>query len=257
MAAGKTARRTAARKPGARVTNERRRLMKVSDVIASEIVHDFVKRGLKSGDRLPLETEMMAQFRVSRSSMREGLRLLEAQGVVRTRPGCGGGSVIGSVDVGNLRPSLTLHMHLVGATYGDLLEGWVQTEAMLAELAASNPNRAQVKRAMAPFLTDKRKSTPREKQWEFHHIINTLANNRVLAFVLLMPAEIVREHISSAVARETMGRHIAHSHADIARAVAEGNARKAYTLMHDHVEHLVAYYRRQDPGKLRRKIEWR
>lgn len=42
---------------------------------------------LKPGQRLPSERELVAQFAVSRSTVREALRVLESNGVVRSRPG--------------------------------------------------------------------------------------------------------------------------------------------------------------------------
>jgi DNA-binding FadR family transcriptional regulator len=42
---------------------------------------------LKPGQRLPSERELVTQFAVSRSTVREALRVLESNGVVRSRPG--------------------------------------------------------------------------------------------------------------------------------------------------------------------------
>ncbi len=53
-----------------------------------EQVEDAVARGeLRPGGRLPSEREMVAQFGASRSTVREALRVLESNGVVRSRPG--------------------------------------------------------------------------------------------------------------------------------------------------------------------------
>ncbi|WP_433159772.1 FadR/GntR family transcriptional regulator [Kribbella sp. CA-247076] len=53
-----------------------------------EQVEEALARGeLVPGQRLPSERELVAQFEVSRSTVREALRVLESNGVVRSRPG--------------------------------------------------------------------------------------------------------------------------------------------------------------------------
>ena len=68
-----------------------RPVWKTSEVVAFAVARDIVEHGLRSGDRLPLEAEMVEQYGVSRESLREALRLLEAQGIVSIRRGPGGG----------------------------------------------------------------------------------------------------------------------------------------------------------------------
>src|SRR5687767_1624471 len=62
---------------------EPRRTVKASERVALEIVRAIVAQGLRTGDRLPLEAEMVEQYGVSRASLREALRLLEVQGLIR------------------------------------------------------------------------------------------------------------------------------------------------------------------------------
>jgi GntR family transcriptional regulator len=46
-------------------------------------------RDFKPGDQIPIEEELAAEFEVSRSTLREGLRLLEQDGVLEVRHGNG------------------------------------------------------------------------------------------------------------------------------------------------------------------------
>ena len=128
------------------------RPLKTSESVARDIVHDIVSGGLRTGDRLASEAAMLDQYGVSRESLREGLRLLEVQGLITIRRGPGGGSIVGRVDPANFGRISTLFYHLAGGTYEELFEAWVETEAALAERAARNEDRATVRHAMAPFF---------------------------------------------------------------------------------------------------------
>ena len=81
---------------------------------------------------------MLAHYQVSRESLREALRLLEAQGIVSIRRGPSGGPVVGRAETANLARTLTLYFQLAGATYEELLQAWRMLEPLAAELAARN-----------------------------------------------------------------------------------------------------------------------
>jgi hypothetical protein len=128
------------------------RPLKTSETVARDIVHSVVTGGLGQGDSLPSEARMLEQYGVSRESLREGLRLLEAQVLITLRRGPGGGPVVGTVDPANLGRASTLYYHLVGATYGELFEAWAVAEGYLAERAARNEDRALVRATLEPYL---------------------------------------------------------------------------------------------------------
>jgi len=70
---------------------------KRSEMLASEIVEEIVSKALQPGDMLSSEATMVDQYDLG-ASLREAVRLLEAQGLVTMKPGPGGGPVVGTVD---------------------------------------------------------------------------------------------------------------------------------------------------------------
>src|SRR6478736_4725215 len=66
------------------------RAEKVSEVVARSIVQDIASRELQPGTMLPPESVMLERYRVGRASLREGLRILEIQGLITIKPGPGG-----------------------------------------------------------------------------------------------------------------------------------------------------------------------
>jgi GntR family transcriptional repressor for pyruvate dehydrogenase complex len=72
-----------------------------------EQIEDALSRGdLAPGQRLPSERELVVQFAVSRSTVREALRVLESNGIVRSRPGDPNGPEILPYSSGPLRKQL-------------------------------------------------------------------------------------------------------------------------------------------------------
>src|SRR5438128_8276676 len=71
---------------------------RVSDEIVRQIKDALFLGKLRTGDKLPTERELSAQFDTSRTSVREALRSLEQQSVVRVRKGASGGIFIIDVD---------------------------------------------------------------------------------------------------------------------------------------------------------------
>ncbi len=233
-----------------------RRNLKTSEIVALEIVRDIVAQDLKPGDRLPLESEMLVQYRVSRSSLREALRLLEVQGLIAIRPGPGAGTVVGRVLPGNLSRTVTLHLHMLGASYDQLLQAWIETEPVLARLAAANPDREHVREALSPFLDDSHPYAVREGL-RFHDIVAELANNEVLALVLRSVGFIVTEQVMTSTERGELEQQIVHDHRELAEAIIAGDVEGAATLMREHIRHEVEHFRAFWPLKIGQTVQWR
>lgn len=238
-----------------------RRTLKTSELVALDIVRDIVNQGLKAGDRLPLEAQMLVHYRVSRSSLREALRLLEVQGLIAIRPGPGSGTVVGRVLPGNFARTMTLYLHMSGVTYSELLDAWMLTEPMLAELAARNPDREGVKAAMEPFLdgSDSCRGEMRRipAGLAFHDVVAELAGNRVLSLQLQAIGFIVAEHILNTAPREKLEDQIVDDHSAVARAILDGKPQLARKLMTAHVEHVVEDFKSFWPRRVGEKVQWR
>jgi DNA-binding FadR family transcriptional regulator len=67
---------------------------KAAELVAEALRGRILRRELLPGDRLPAETMLMTQYGVSRPTLREALRLLEAQELLEVRRGARGGGVV-------------------------------------------------------------------------------------------------------------------------------------------------------------------
>jgi DNA-binding FadR family transcriptional regulator len=239
------------------------RPLKTSETVARDIVHSVVTGGLGNGDSLPSEARMLEQYGVSRESLREGLRLLEAQGLITLRRGPGGGPVVGKVDPANLGRVSTLYYHLVGANYGELFEAWAVAEGYLAERAARNEDRTLVRATLEPYLTVEDGHLGGLEEFvahhtEFHTDVGALAGNRVMQLSLMAIGQTVTHHIANTADPRDVADILLHDHRLIAAAIIAGKPIKARDLMRVHLEGVADFYDQLSGGEiLDQLIEWR
>src|ERR1700682_2198926 len=111
---------------------------KASDVLASELRERILNGELAEGPSLPAERELVKQTQMSRATVREALRILEVQNLVRVKPGRAGGAFVQRPTTKSLANSVSIlirgrHIKLV-----DLMETREALEPFCAELAARN-----------------------------------------------------------------------------------------------------------------------
>lgn len=235
---------------------ERSRTVKASERVAQDIVRDIVSRGLQTGDRLPLEAAMADQYGVSRTSLREALRLLEVQGLISLKPGPGGGPVVGTVEPSHLAKTAALYFHLGAATYGDVMATQVLLESLCARLAAQHPDREA---AMAPWLEQALPDdtpTYRELTTGFHGVVYHLTANPVLSLLTQAVTHIVTHHVVMTMDPVELRGAIVDEHAELAKVIAVGDADAAARMMADHFQLQHDHLRERSPARISENIQW-
>ena len=237
------------------------RAVKRAEVLARDIVEDIVGRDLRPGDLLATEAVMLEHYQVGRASLREALRLLEAQGLVTLKPGPGGGPVIGEVDPANLGRTATLYLRLAGATCGLLAEAMVVLEPWLAELAAVRADRAEVEKSLGACMSaaDQASGDP-DRVWrtapEFHDAVYHLSGNAVLETVASALGAIFRSQVLTKVDLRARQPEFLADHHRLADAIAAGQPQKARRLALAHMQSIVDEVGAKAPAVFDQVIEW-
>ncbi|HOA87847.1 FadR/GntR family transcriptional regulator [Propioniciclava tarda] len=159
---------------------------------AHEQVLGFVEEGiatgrLRVGDRLPPEREFAAQLGVSRASVREAVRVLEAMGIVRSSVGQGpdGGTVLTPGSSSALTRLLKLHIGLSNFPMPDAIEARVMLERWSCRLAAQFATPDEIARMHATLDAMARPGVPRDEfndlDTHFHVQIAQAGHNRLVA----------------------------------------------------------------------------
>ena len=111
---------------------------KSCDVLASRLQQQILGGAYPPGSALPTERELVEGTGLSRGSVREALRILEAQGLIQTRAGRYGGSVVSRPTDQLLAVHINLFAKGLSITLSALVEARQALEPMVAYLAAKN-----------------------------------------------------------------------------------------------------------------------
>ena len=221
--------------------------IRTHEQVMAQIDEQIVSGHLKAGDRLPSEREFATMLGVSRPSLRESMRVLEALGLVAIRPG--GGSDGGAVLVGELASTpgymnlLKLQLALGQFSQLDVL----QTRAALETWSIAEAARRATQedhRSLAAILD--RMDDPsivagdfNDLDTEFHvRIAETTGNTLVAHLMRSLRIAIHRQMVEAYAQLENWRKTAAtvrSEHRALLKAIQSRDAQLAAQLMHTHI----------------------
>ncbi len=192
---------TAVARGGAVVGGEpwrRVRLSRASDEIVAQLSGALFEGRLQPGESLGAEGELAARFGVSRASVREAMRTLEASGIVEIGMGPKGGVRIAHGDPKRFAHALAVQLRLVGVTAVEVLDVRIGIEWMSAQLAATNARPSDLARLEALIHDAEAAEADLERMGPlsraFHQAVAEASHNRVLVATLTSIREALRTH---------------------------------------------------------------
>jgi GntR family transcriptional regulator, transcriptional repressor for pyruvate dehydrogenase complex len=229
---------------------------RLHEAVVGYIEGELASGRLPVGGRLPGERALAERLGISRASVREGLRVLEAMGVVRTAVGSGPDS--GAVVVADTHAGITaaLRLHLATRTLpvADLVETRVLLEAWAARRAAERrepeplADAERLLHAMdAPGLGAEAYLA---LDADFHVALARAAGNEVVAAVMAALRESVHGYVVAALpslpAWEATRRRLRAEHHAVLDAVGSGAGDRAADLV---TRHIRGFYAEADVGR--------
>jgi DNA-binding FadR family transcriptional regulator len=218
---------------------------KTSDVLASELRRKILGGALAPGAALPAERDLVSQTGLSRGSVREALRILEAEGLVSTRPGRMGGSVARMPGDESLAKYIGLFVHGRGISLLSLLQTREAVEPQLAALAARNRTSAELAELVAATerveaaLEDAPRYLAENVKW--HCAIAAASHNELLrAFMVGLSDLIYKASAIENFATEDVRRVVLRAHRRILEAIEAKDAETARRRMARHLAALTA-----------------
>nr|WP_321509548.1 FCD domain-containing protein [uncultured Celeribacter sp.] len=169
----------------------------LSAAIAERIRQDILKGALVADDRLPSESELSEAHGVSRATVREALKRLAAQSLIRTKRGATGGAFVNRLTFqdayAQMASSATLLITLNGVDITTACEARFALERGCVRLAAKHRQarhldkmRAEISRQKDPELSDEAFCA---SDVAFHRALVDAAGNPVLSWQLAAAVE--------------------------------------------------------------------
>jgi DNA-binding FadR family transcriptional regulator len=216
--------------------------------VAQQLLERIIAAKLKPGSSFATEAELLSQFNVSRPTLRESLKLLEAQGVLELRPGPGGGIMVREPSTELLAHGLSVFLRLHEVPFVTVIKAREVIEPALAYEAAVNGAEEDFRELEASIVRMKALDAQSdqeaflEENRVFHSVIARASGNKVLE--VFWDTISILAHGEHHGIRYSVGNqaHVIKAHQRILEACRQRDGDAAAAAMESHVsglEHLV------------------
>jgi len=218
----------------------------ISEVVAERIRVYMLSERLRPGDRLGREEDLARSFGVSRPTLREALRLLSSEHLIRASKGPGGGIFVAATPeqgIG-LSVSATVASMLEAGSIeiDELLETRMLLEIPLAGLAAQRAGEADLA-ALESLVNDVEAAANDAEQIgvvdaRIHRLVVELADNRLAAAFTGWIVDVLQPRLRAVIAPAVVESVIVDQHRELLRAIAAGDPVAAERAMREHLVYL-------------------
>jgi DNA-binding FadR family transcriptional regulator len=200
--------------------------------IVEQIEGALAQGELKPGERLPSERELVTQFGASRSTVREALRVLESNGVVRSRPGDPNGPEILPFSTQGLTKQITRLTQVDEVGLGELISFRMILDGSANMLAARLRTQDELA-SMEATIEVMRETIDlgyeefSEADVAFHDAIARVSRNSLIQVCNQVVRGVVLSLISDKISRsrnsKALMRQSLHHHEEVLEAIRAGD----------------------------------
>ena len=205
--------------------------------IADSITEMIVQRKYRPGEKLPNELELSKELKVSRTTLREALRILATRGLVEVRRGIGtfvtrSQSIHADYDV--------LRIQNTNVNVKDLYEMRLMFEPQAAYYACLRASDEELETIFRYGEMDERMIRSRDPQWDeyeqkFHNAIASATHNPFITSLLPVFNRAIHQGIILANEAPEVAELTLHDHRLLMNYLKERFAEGARAAMHLHI----------------------
>ncbi len=220
------------------------RVARASDEVVQQIKALIFGGRLAPGDQLPSEKDLAEQFGLSRITIRDALRVLEAEGFIAIKVGARGGAFVARPSAQRVSESLTNLLRLQKITVQELIEARLAVEPHVAALAAQRATAEDIKamtQAVANARAGREAGDPRfmPHSIAFHIALAEAARNQVLLSTVNSFRTPFHEALATLLPADDMAERAIVDHQQILDAIKARDGQRAQHLMHAHLAYFA------------------
>lgn len=224
---------------------------KLSDMVAEQLEDLVISGVLRPGQKLPAERELAEQLGVSRPKLREGLKILEGNGLLQVHKS--DGTFISQLTGNALSPAMVRLYSRRQSAFFDFLEYRREQESFAAYLAAQRANEADLQsmsellEAMDKAHSSKDSELESELDVQFHMLVIECSHNSLLLHVMRSIYELMNEGVfynrDFFYDKEGMRDMLLNQHKAIAEAILAKDPEGAANAAEAHMNFVEKSYR--------------
>jgi GntR family transcriptional repressor for pyruvate dehydrogenase complex len=223
----------------------------LSHKVEKQIRKAIEKKVFSPGDRLPGEIELSKKFGVSRTAIREALRMLSGSGLVEIRKGSG----VYVTEIG-MKNIVAPFFQFLDTKYGDesllhIIRVRIFMEPEIASLAAIHRTNGDIK-----FWVDNLKNMKMRKEKpetmvdfdiKFHRRISLATNNPIIPVMMEPIYKLLNKFISSTYKQSHASDLAVKNHEILLECFKQKDSKKAHETMKTHMlqaeQHVTQYFK--------------
>lgn len=226
---------------------------KSCDMLATMLREQILDGSIADGTMLPAERELVEQTGLSRGSVREGLRILETEGLIKTRSGRYGGSSVTRPSGDMVSDQINRFARVSGISLESIVQARVVLEPALARLAALNRTEEDIQRLTEisrRIVAANKDDVPAylDENVNWHCALAQASHNALLHTFTISIAKLIRDATGiQNMAPPGVRLAVIHAHEKIEEAIiaqdaalAEGRMSKHVTAYAEHVRKLMS-----------------
>lgn len=232
------------------------RRRKISEMVAEDLRRWIAQENMQPGDRLPNEKTLIEHYNCSKGTIREALKGLEVQGLVKMVTGPNGGPEVCTVSLDVIMQQLRTFLHFQKFDFQQVYSLRQSLEVMLAKTVVGRLDASHLAGLQANIDTYERyraqgdRSGARRTELEFHDLLTEACDNPILAFICRFINGLLRDLVEYRSVQyddhEAFGDHNIESHRKLLAAYRQGDGAAVEALMAEHMHCAGSFMRRLD-----------